>query len=81
MRIAIVAMRALVCGASSVEARPRHVAHQYSPECNVPMPCEAVGKTVVNANESQRLARGRALYNAMLFGMPALHSRYRFLAG
>jgi hypothetical protein len=44
MRIAIIAMLALVCAVSNAEARQRHrhhVAHQlYSPECNVSMPCD-----------------------------------------
>ena len=72
MKIALVAMLALVCVASNTEARQRHrVAHQlYSPECNVSMPCEGVGKPVVSAKESRRLARGQELYDAMSFGMP-----------
>jgi hypothetical protein len=81
MRIAFIAMLALVCAASSAEARQRHrhhVVHQlYSPECNVSMPCEGVGKpdffaksAKMSAKESRRLARGQALYDAMPFGMP-----------
>jgi hypothetical protein len=78
MRIAIIAMLALVCAASSAEARQRHVAHQkYDPACNVTMPCEGVGKPDIfaksaknSARESRRLARGQALYDAMPFGMP-----------
>jgi hypothetical protein len=75
MRIAFIAMLALVCAASSAEARPRHVAHhQYSPECNVSMPCEiptsAKSAQVADRKEAARLARGQALYDAMPFGMP-----------
>jgi hypothetical protein len=42
MKIAIIAMLALVCAVSNAEARQRHrVAHQlYSLECNVSMPCD-----------------------------------------
>lgn len=70
MRIAFIAMLALVCAASSADARPRHVAHQkYDPACNVTMPCEGVGRPVSH-REQKRLARGQQLYDAMPFGMP-----------
>ncbi len=54
MKIALVAMLALVCAVSNAEARQRHrVADQkYDPACNVTMPCEGVGKPVVSAKES-----------------------------
>lgn len=76
MRIA--ALAAALCAVlfvSNAEARPRHhhvrVAHQkHDPACNITMPCEDVGKPVVNAKEARRLARGQALYDAMPFGMP-----------
>ncbi len=71
LKTAVLAALALVCLSLPAEARPRHVAHnQYSPECNVSMPCEGVGKPVVSAKEARRLARGQALYDAMPFGMP-----------
>ena len=83
MKIALVAMLALVCVASNTEARQRHrVAHQlYSPECNVSMPCEGVGKPVVSAKESRRLARGQELYDAMPFGMPTDRAGRLFRVG
>jgi len=72
MRIA--ALAAALCAvlfASSAEARQRHIAHQrYAPECNVSMPCEGVGKPIVDQREARRLARGQELYDAMPFGMP-----------
>lgn len=79
MRIAIIAMLALVCAVSNAEARQRHrVAHQkYDPACNVSMPCEGVAKPAAQAradgmsrSEASRLARGQELYDAMPFGMP-----------
>ena len=71
LKTVILAALALVCLSLPAEARPRHVAHhQYSPECNVSMPCEGVDKPVVSAKEARRLARGQALYDAMPFGMP-----------
>src|SRR3569623_3640440 len=81
----IAAIAAALCAVlfvSHAEARPRHhharVAHQlYSPECNVSMPCEGIGKAgffvksaKMSAKESRRLARGQELYDAMPFGMP-----------
>lgn len=67
----VLAAAALLWLSLPADARPRHVAHQlYSPECGVSMPCEGVGKPVVSAKESRRLARGQQLYDAMPFGMP-----------
>lgn len=73
MKIAIIAMLALVCAVSNAEARQHHrLAHQiYSPECNVSMPCEGAGNPIVSQREQKRLARGQELYNAMPFGTVA----------
>jgi hypothetical protein len=61
MKIALVAMLALVCAASTAEARPRHVAHQkYDPQCNVSMPCQIpAGASVSDRKETARRARGQ----------------------
>src|SRR3569623_3811587 len=75
IRTVILAALCAVLFVSHADARPPHhharVAHQlYSPECNVSMPCEGVGKPAVSSKEARRLARGQELYDAMPFGMP-----------
>jgi hypothetical protein len=78
MKTVILAALALVSLSRPADARPRQVAHHlYLPECNVSMPCEGVAKPAaqtlaarMSQREVRRRARGQALYDAMLFGMP-----------
>jgi len=80
MRIAIVAMLALVCAASNAEARQRHRHHAVQcvetgtvlqPVCGMGghLNFEASSKT--SRREAKRLARGQELYDAMPFGTAA----------
>ena len=70
LKTAVLAALCAVLFASNAEARQRHrVAHQlYSPECNVSMPCEGVGKPVVSLSETHTEVIGAAMLAGVSVG-------------
>ncbi|MBN8968927.1 MAG: CHAP domain-containing protein [Rhizobiales bacterium] len=80
MRIAIIAMLALVCAASDAEARQRHrattcietgtVLHPVCGMSQFSASFDAEKRDKAGRKEAARRARGQQLYDAMPFGVP-----------